>query len=84
MKKVLPLGDRVTLKVELITKKNEEGQEFTDISKEAKVLDSNNPDIPKGATVYYNPRGCINVEVLSTKKYITLIVEAIDVYGICK
>lgn len=70
------------MKVDLITKKNEQGTEFTDLSREAKVLESNNEFIKKGSMVYYNPRGCVSVEALSTKKNITLIVEACDIYAV--
>lgn len=83
-KTIIPVGDRVTLKVPVVTKKDAEGNEFTDVSREAKVLDSNNDTIKKGMTVYYNPRGCINVDIASTNKYVILIVEACDIYGIVK
>jgi co-chaperonin GroES (HSP10) len=76
-----PIGDRVILKVNIETKKDKEGNEYTDISREAKVLESNNDDIEKGAIVYYNPRGCINVEAKQTKKDMVLIVDACDIYA---
>lgn len=84
MKKLLPIGDRVVLKVELIRKKQKDGTETVDISREAKVEESSNTEIKKGSTVYYNPRGCIQVETMNTKKHIFLIVDAIDVYGIIR
>lgn len=83
MKKLYPLGDRIILKVELIRKKQKDGTETIDISREAKV-EEGNKDIKKGSTVYYNPRGCIQVETMNTKKHIYLIVDTIDVYGIFK
>lgn len=72
------------LKVELIRKKLKDGNESVDISREARVEESNNKDIKKGSAVYYNPRGCIQVETMATKKYIFLLVDAIDVYGIIR
>ena len=82
--KMLPAGDRVVLRVAIITKKDDQGNETQDISREAKVVESNSADIKKGMVVYYNPRGCINVEAMSTKKYVFLIADACDIYGIVK
>lgn len=86
MKTLKPLGDRAILKVAITTKKSKEGAEYTDLSREAKVLEVGTGEyskgIKKGATVYYNPRGCINVDAEQTKKYVVLIVDACDVYGI--
>lgn len=81
---ILPAGDRVVLRVEIITKKDEQGNETQDISREAKVVESNSADLKKGTLVYYNPRGCINVEAMSTKKHVFLIADACDIYGIVK
>lgn len=78
--KLKPAGDRCLIKVDIITKKTAEG-ETQDISREAKIVESNNPNFKKGMTVYYNPRGCINVETLATKKNILLIIDADDIYG---
>ena len=82
MKTLKPLGDRVLLKIKLVEKKNAEGVKFTDLDREAKVIESNNKDIKKGSTVYYNPRGCIQIETMSTKTYVVLIIDASDVYGL--
>lgn len=82
MKTLKPLGDRVLLKVNLETKKSKEGTEYTDLSREAKVIETNSPLIKKGSVVYYNPRGCIQIETQSTKKYVVLIIDSCDVYGI--
>jgi co-chaperonin GroES (HSP10) len=79
--KLLPVGDRCLIRVELITKKTTEG-ESTDISREATIVESSSPDFKKGTKIYYNPRGCINIETLSTKKYILLIIDACDIYGV--
>ena len=54
-KTLKPVGDRVLLKIKLVEKKNADGKKFTDLDREAKVLESNNKEIKKGATVYYNP-----------------------------
>jgi co-chaperonin GroES (HSP10) len=80
-KTLKPVGDRVLLKIKLVEKKNAEGQKFTDLDREAKVLESNNRDIKKGATVYYNPRGCIQIETMKGKGFVVLIIDAQDVYG---
>lgn len=80
MKKLKPAGDRCIIKVEIITKKTPEG-ETQDISREAKIVESNSKEFKKGMTVYYNPRGCINVEAFSTKKHVLLIIDSCDIYG---
>jgi hypothetical protein len=77
-----PIGNRAILKVAIETKKDKEGNEYTDISREAKVIESNDPNIKKGAIVYYNPRGCINVETKQTKKDMVLIVDCEDIYAV--
>lgn len=82
MKTLKPIGDRVLLKIKLVEKRNENGEKFTDLDREAKVLESNNKDIKKGATVYYNPRGCIQIETMKTKNAVVLIIDASDVYGL--
>lgn len=81
-KTLKPVGDRVLLKIKLVEKKNAEGQKFTDLDREAKVLESNNKDIKKGATVYYNPRGCIQIETMKGKGFVVLIIDSSDVYGL--
>lgn len=82
MKAIKPIGDRVLLKIKLVEKRNENGEKFTDLDREAKVLESNNKDIKKGSTVYYNPRGCIQIETMKTKNSVVLIIDASDVYGL--
>jgi co-chaperonin GroES (HSP10) len=77
-----PFGDRVIIKVPLTVKKTKEGVEYSDLSREAKVIESNHKDIKKGAVVYYNPRGCINVDAEQTKKFVVLIVDVCDIYAI--
>ena len=82
MKTLKPLGDRVLLKIKLVERKNEQGEKITDLDREAKVLLSNDEKIPKGSTVYYNPRGCIQIETMKSKGYVVLIIDSCDVYGI--
>lgn len=82
MKTLKPIGDRVLLKIKLVEKRNENGEKFTDLDREGKVIESNNKDIKKGSTVYYNPRGCIQIETMKTKSYVVLIIDASDVYGL--
>ena len=80
---ITPLGCRTVLKVEKITKKDKEGNEYTDLSRQALVLatDDSLLGIKKGDIVYYNPRGCINIEAKETKKDMVLIVDNCDLYG---
>ena len=75
-----PLGDRTLLKVQKIYKKQKDGTETMDISREAKVIETNHPELKKGDVVYYNPRGCVNIEVEDTKKSMTLVVDNDDLY----
>lgn len=86
MKTLKPLGDRALIKVELIRKKDQAGVEYTDMSREAKVLEVGtgeySENLKKGATVYYNPRGCIAVEAMQTKKHVFLFIDSCDVYGL--
>lgn len=82
MKTLKPIGDRVILKIKLVEKRNDKGEKFTDLDREAKVLESNNKDIKKGSTVYYNPRGCIQIETMKAKNSVVLIIDACDVYGL--
>lgn len=75
-----PIGQRLIIKVKKNIKK--EGElEVIDLSQEAKVVESNIPEVKKGDVVYYNPRGCINIQNLETKKEITLIIDSDDVYA---
>jgi len=76
-----PLGERTILKVEKVEKKDKEGNKYTDISRQAEVLQTNSKDVKKGDIVYYNPRGCINVEAKDTKKNMVLIVDNCDLYA---
>ncbi len=70
------------LKIKLVEKRNAQGEKFTDLDREGKVIESNNKDIKKGSTVYYNPRGCIQIETMKGKGYVVLIIDAADVYGL--
>lgn len=84
MKTLKPLGDRVLLRIKLVEERNAQGEKYLDLSREAKVLESNNPLIKKGDVVYYNPRGCIQIEAMKTKKDVVLLIDAHDVYGLLK
>lgn len=77
-----PTKNRVILKVEKLIKKNPDGQEVTDISREGKVVESADPEFKKGMVVYYNPYGGIEMEYLTTKKHIVLIIDSDDIYAI--
>jgi len=80
-KKVLvPLGDRVLLKVKKITKKDAEGNKITDIEREGKVIKSNNKQLAKGDTVYYNPYGGVNIECFESNNSMLLCVDFDDIY----
>ena len=74
------LGNRVLLKVEKLYTKDDEGNEKMDISREAKVVNSNVEEIQKGDTVYYLPYGGVEVDKMSTKKFMFLCVDADDVF----
>ena len=84
-KKLLPLGERAIIKVELKTIKPKDQPEYTDLSREAKVLEVGEGEfsnsIKKGSTVYYNPRGCINIDVEKTKTHVVLVVDSCDIYA---
>lgn len=80
--KMKQLGDRTILKVQKIYTKQKDGIETMDISREGAVLTTNHPELKKGDKVYYNPRGCVNIEVEDTKKFMTLVVDNDDLY--CK
>lgn len=78
-----PLGERTIIKVKKLIKKDVNGQEYEDISREGKVIETTHPELKKGSIVYYNPRGCINIEVEADKKSLTLAVDNDDLYVLC-
>lgn len=73
-----PVGNRVLLKVPIFV--DEDGVE--QYAQEAKVVESNMEGIKKGNTVFFNQFGAVSVDSLKTKKYIFLIVDAEDIYGV--
>lgn len=73
------LGDRVLLQVAIIKRKQEDGTEKEDISREGVVLQGND-EMNKGDIVYYNPFGCVEIETKRTKKALVLCVDSEDVY----
>lgn len=75
-----PLGERTIIKVQKIYTKQKDGIETMDISREAVVLFTNHPELKKGDKVYYNPRGCVNIEMKDTKKEMVLVVDNDDLY----
>lgn len=77
---IKPVGQRVVLKCDLFT--NEKGEE--DVKQEANVVESNCDGIKKGDIVFFNQYGAVSVNSTKTKKNITLIVDAEDIYGIIK
>jgi hypothetical protein len=80
MKPIYEEVGRTILKVQKLFKKTKDG-DLVDLSREAKVVASTHPDIfKKGMVVYYNPRGCVNIETLETKKEIIMTVDNIDIY----
>lgn len=91
---IVPLADRVLLKIKLVENRDEKGQKFMDLSREASVLsmgrvgefvDQMREDgVKVGSNVYYNPRGCINIETMKTKTHVFILVDACDVYGLLK
>jgi hypothetical protein len=64
--------------VDKLIKKNEQGQEYEDISREGVVLETTHPELKKNDVVYYNPRGCVSID--SNKKRLILAVDNDDVY----
>jgi co-chaperonin GroES (HSP10) len=79
MKPIYEEVGRTILKVQKLFKKTKDG-EIVDISREAKVIETTHPELKKGDMVYYNPRGCINLEILETKKEIVMCVDNVDIY----
>jgi len=77
-----PFGKRVILKVELIEAEQPDGSKRQEPSPEAKVVRSNNKEIKKGDTVYFNYYGAISIEGLKTKKTVTLVVDEEDIFAI--
>jgi len=88
------LGNRVLLQVSIIKRKIEQPdgttKEMEDISREGSVfMDTNSLtsgngqeySLKKGDKVYYNPYGCVEIEVKSSKKAKVLCVDAEDVYA---
>lgn len=73
------LGNRVLLQVNIIKRKQEDGTEKDDISREATVLQSVG-ELNKGDLVYYNPYGAVEIESKRTKKSLVLCVDLEDVY----
>lgn len=73
------LGNRVLLQVAIVKRKQEDGKEVDDISREGTVLQSSG-DLKKGDTVYYNPYGAVEIETKRTKKSLVLCVDLEDVY----
>ena len=73
------LGNRVLLQVNIVKKKQADGTEKEDISREGVVLQSSG-ELKKGDKVYYNPYGCVEIESKRTKKNLTLCVDLEDVY----
>jgi hypothetical protein len=74
------LGERTIIKVQKIYAKTKDGTETMDVSREGVVLSTNHPELKKGDKVYYNPRGCVNIEVKDTKKEMVLVVDNDDLY----
>lgn len=76
------LGNRVLLQVDIIKRKNQDGTEVDDISREGLVIAVGDitTDLKKGDKVYYNPFGMVEIESKRTKKSLFLCVDADDVY----
>jgi hypothetical protein len=74
------LGERTIIKVQKIYTKQKDGVETMDVSREGKVLETSHPELKKGDIVYYNPRGCVNIEAKDTKKEMVLVVDNDDLY----
>jgi hypothetical protein len=91
-KNPIPLGERTILKVRIIrevktiqdAQGNSQKRETTDISRDAKVVATNHPELKKGDLVYYNPRGVVNIELAKTSKEMLLAVDNDDVYVLLK
>lgn len=73
------LGNRVLLQVNIIKRKQEDGTEKDDISREATVMQAAG-ELNKGDVVYYNPYGAVEIESKRTKKTLVLCVDLDDVY----
>lgn len=79
MKPIYEEQGRTILKVQKLIKKTKDG-DMVDISREATVIETTHPELKKNDKVYYNPRGCINLETKETKKEIFLCVDNVDIY----
>lgn len=73
------LGKRALLQVNIVKRKQADGTEKEDISREGVVLQANG-ELKKGDRVYYNPYGCVEIETKRTKKALVLCVDLEDVY----
>lgn len=75
---------RTIIKVDFVTKKDAQGNEVVDLARNAKVLNvtGETKAWKKGDTVYYNPRGCVALEVFATKTYTMLVIDNCDVYAV--
>lgn len=60
---------------------DEKGEPIYDLSQEGKVVSSNIEGLKKGMTVIVAFRGGMPIRKLETKKSVTVIFEAEDVYG---
>lgn len=79
MKPIYTETGRTILKVQKLIKKTKDG-DIVDISREAQVVETTHPELKKNDKVYYNPRGCVNLELKETKKDLHLVVDNVDIY----
>lgn len=75
---------RTIIKVDFVHEKDAQGNERVDLARNAKVMEvtKETKAWKKGDTVYYNPRGCVALEVFATKTYTMLVIDNCDVYAV--
>lgn len=77
-----PYKNRVIIKTTLVEVELPDGTKRQEPNPEGQVVSSNNPELKKGTTVYFNHFGSISIESLRTKKNIVLVIDEDDIFAI--